>query len=259
MQRIKLEDIGYDPDYYPRVNGEEDWQTVYKYKEVLLADPSKADSSKRATKKWHPFPPIVVVKVHGKPYKYLLLDGLHRVKAFAAADFEDIFAIVEKIPESKWLERSTELNVEESRGLGPGDKAFVAMRLEVQGWKIDKVAKLLQMSKESLERIKIERCHLLKITEAKRIKMGRGNREIGNKRYGFVKSPYRAVTGTSRAGKVLETQGPCSSRNVLSILDSFLVLLDNKLIDLTDEEVVERMVRIKELMGDFDVPQAVPA
>jgi hypothetical protein len=92
---LPLDQIGYDPEYYPRVNGKEDWLTVHRYKEAIKAHPWKAKPKEAGA-----FPAVVVAKATGYDWPYILLDGLHRVRAFSAAGLESIAAIVEHLPKS---------------------------------------------------------------------------------------------------------------------------------------------------------------
>jgi len=246
MRQIKISQIGYDPQYYPRVSKCEDWHTVHIYKEALVANPKSADSSAKPTKSWHPFPPITVVRVKGKPYLFMVLDGLHRLKAYTAAGFDMMWAVVETIPKSKWLARSVELNVPSQRGLDTGDKAWIAQRLKSEGWKLEKVAGLLQMKITSLEKIVVTRCHKLTSKDAKKIPEGRSNRRIDGASYGFVKGPFHEYTGTNKAIEVLEKQVGHPAANALDILDTFLTMLETDAFDRTNIEIASRLQRVED-------------
>lgn len=246
MDRIPLDQITYDPQYYPRVNGHEDWLTVHRYKDALLADPKKADANLKATKHWHPFPPIIVVRVHGGKEKFLLLDGLHRLKAFAAGGQTHIYAEVERLPKSKWLARSAELNAIAKRGLDTGDKAWVCQRLEADGYERPAIATLLQMQVEALDKIMVTRCQKLRVEDAKKLPSGRANRKVNGKHVGFVKAPFSDLTGTDKGRLALQKQGACTSRDVAQILDAFIGALEAGAIDMTDPEIAERMRVIQE-------------
>jgi len=256
MQKIKISDVGYEPKYYPRVNAQEDWFTVNVYKDALVADPRRSDSKR------YPhiaFPPIHVVRATPKtfrknPYKYMVIDGLHRLRAFYAAGRTEIYAEVESLPESKWFARSVELNVASKRAFDTGDKAFIAKRLQEDGWEIKDVASLLLMRVESLEKIFISRCQKLRVTEL--VKAGRehrGNRKVNGAHYGFLKAPYAeaGISGTSKGLEALTYQGSTTSTDVLQILDSFLGVLETGILDLSNEEVKARVERIAELVSEL--------
>jgi hypothetical protein len=248
MQKVKIESVGYDPKYYPRVNKREDWKTVYRYSEAVNTNKRLADSSAKQTKNFRPFPPVVVVRAKGYPFKFLLIDGLHRTKAFHKAGLEEIWAEIETIPQSKWLARSVELNVPSHRGLDTGDKAWIAQRLKAEGWEIEKVASLLQMKVTSLEKMVVTRCHKLYVNDAKKIPEGRGNRKINGDHYGFVKQPFQGFTDTDKAPEVLRRQAKCPATEVIALLDTFLTLLETDGFDRTDDEVESRMAKIEEII-----------
>ncbi len=232
---IPVDQIGYDPRYYPRVNGIEDWLTVHRYTDALKASPLKE------------FPPVVVVRVHGRAYAYLLLDGLHRTKSYYNAGRETIPAVVERLPQSKWFARSVEMNASHGRTLDTGDKAWAAVRLEEDGYTIEQAAELLQMRVESLEKIKAEHVVKIKAKAAKSIPSGRGNREVGGGHMGFLKAPFTDFAGTATASGVLAVQESVAARTALSVLDSCIAVLECG-IDLSDEKVRGRAERLKELV-----------
>ena len=253
MKRIKLEKIEYDPKYYPRVNGKEDWMTVLQYMEAVktdarLADP-KAYPPDATGRKFGAFPPVVVVPVPGKPGWYMLLDGLHRVKAFTSAGLDHIYAEIEDLPKSKWFVRSVELNVRPARGFDSGDKAFIAQRLKADGWKIDKIAGLLKMRIQSLEKLVITRCQKLKITEAKILPVGRGNRKINGASYGFLKAPFAELANTSKGKIALQRQQSVSSQTVLQVLDAAIAVIESGAADLSDDAVAERIKQLTDLLA----------
>lgn len=248
MKRIRIDQIGYDPDYYPRANGREDWYTVNVYKSALLANPSLAFG-------WTPehpdrgFPPVVVVRATAREWLYLLLDGLHRLRTYHAAGYEDIPATVERLPESRWLARSVELNVAGKRGLDVGDKAFIARKLEAAGWAVGDVAALLQMQVETLEKIKASRVVKLTAGAARKIVPGRSNREIDGKHYGFLKAPFVPLAGTANVQEALEAQGPVAARDAAHVLDSAIAVLACG-VDMADEEIARRVERLRELLPE---------
>lgn len=235
MERIPLDQVGYDPKYYPRVNGHEDWLTVHRYKDALLADRHKD------------FPPVVVVKATGKPYKYMLLDGKHRCKSYALAERGSIPAEVERLPESKWFARSVELNATHGRTLDSGDKAWIAKRLEEDGYSTEDAAKLLHMRVESLEKIKAEHAVKMTATVAKKLPFGRSHRQLDSGHFGFLKAPFKDFAGSASAESVLAAQAPVSSGGVLNVLDSAIAVLECG-VDMADERIVERVEKLRALL-----------
>lgn len=236
MPKIPLSEIGYDPKFYPRVNGREDWLTVHRYTDALKADPEKD------------FPAVVVVKAVAKAYRYMLVDGKHRCAAYKGADRESIPAVVESLPQSKWFARSVELNAAHGRVLDVGDKAWIAVRLEEDGYTVQEIASLLHMRVESLEKIKIEHVVKIRSAAAKAEPLGRAHREANGRHFGFLKAPFKDFAGTATAEQALAVQDPVSSLDVLHILDSAIAVLECGL-DATDEEIAGRLERLRELLA----------
>ena len=241
MRKIRLSQVKIDAKYYPRVNGKADWITVLRYKEALEVDPSLADPKGNRDA----FPPIIVVAIPGGGF--VLLDGLHRIRAFAAAGQTAIYAEVEKLPKSKWLARSVELNAKNARPFDSGDKIWIHKRLASEGYKIKDIASLLGMKIDSLERITIGRCQKLTAKQAKGLPEGRANRKVNGNHYGFLKAPVADAANTDRAVSALLGQHSISSRTVRQVLDAALAVFENGVIDMTDEQVSEKVARLAEL------------
>lgn len=239
-QMLNLDLIDYDPLYYPRVNGNPDWMTILQYTEALQVDPEKE------------FPPIVVVRATGMKTPYLLIDGLHRLRSYVKAGREKIPTVVERIPKSKWMARSVELNATHGRRLDTGDKAWIATRLQEEGWQLTDIAGLMKMRVESLERIVATRCIKITNKEAELIPVGRSNRATaGGKHYGYLKAPFSEVNGKVNTLEALETQHSVTSHDVQAILDSMISVLRSGAVNMADEEVAERVGEIKSLLRDY--------
>lgn len=235
-KRLKIADIGYDPKYYPRVNGHEDWQTVLRYINALHAAPDKD------------FDPIVVVKAMGLPQPWMLLDGLHRIRAYHRVDREDIPAIIERLPRNRWLARSVELNIRHGRPMDTGDKVWTALRLREDGMSDANIASLLCEPIERLEKIIAERAIPIKLKDAQAIPRGRSNREVGDKHYGFLKAPFvEQDMSPAQETEALKRQEPISSMSVLNVLDSAIALLSAG-VDMTREDVAERVQRLNTIV-----------
>lgn len=235
MPQIPVDQIGCDPKYYPRVNGREDWLTVHRYVEAL--------------KVGDVFPPIVVFPVTGKDYRYQLADGKHRLRSHMRHGRDKIEAIIEKIPQSKWFARSVELNSIHGRGLDTGDKAWIAERLNEDGYSDTEVAKILHMPLGSLEKIRSSRVVKLTGAACKIIPQGRSHRSLNRGEIGFLKAPFISATGTKQIMEALEFQNNVSSHDVREILDSFIAVLRSGVIDLSDPDIAAKMSIIRELLA----------
>lgn len=235
IKMIPLAEIGYDKKYYPRVNGEPDWYTKNQYANALAADPK------------YEFPPVHVVKVTGKEYKYMLLDGKHRCGAYDAADRELIPASIETITQSKWFARSVELNAAHGRRLDTGDKAWICIRLQEEGYTIEAAAKLLHMTTDALEKIKATRAVKLKAGSPK-TEENRSDRQIDNgDRFGFLKAPFTDAATVPDRRKALAIQDSVASSSVVNILHQCIAVLEVG-VDESMEDVREAMERLRGLI-----------
>lgn len=235
---LDLSQISYDQKFYPRVNGTANWMTVLRYKEALER-PS------------YQFPPVVVVRSTGYQVPYILIDGLHRLKAYANAGRRKIPAIVERIPQSKWMIRSVELNRSHGRQLDNRDKAWIALRLKDDGVEMPKIAELLNMKEESLERIVTTRAVRISSAMAETIPEGPSNRRINGRRYGFLKAPVVDVSDEESTVAALQTQHSITSHDVVAILDSMISILRSKVVDVSDEEVAAKVQVVKDLLASI--------
>ena len=244
-QMIELSQISYDPKFYPRVNGHPDWMTVLRYSDTLQADPGME------------FDPITVVKsmVKKNPFNkddakvpFCLLDGLHRTRSYIKAGREEIPAVIERLPQSKWMERSVELNSTHGRALDNGDKSWIGVRLKEEGWKVEDVAKLLHMKTDSLEKMMAERCVKITAKMAETLPEGRSNRQVNGDRIGFLKAPLIKANGKANVEAALESQHSVSSHDVASILDSMISILKSGVVNMAEENIAAQVGVIKKLL-----------
>lgn len=239
---LNVSEIGYDQHYYPRVNGAPDWITILRYTESLLTNPAPFAG----------FPPIVVVRCTGRQEPYLLIDGLHRLRAAIKAELEQVPVIVERIPQSKWLARSVELNAVHGRPLDTGDKAWIVSRLKEEGWELSDIAGLMKMRVESLEKIYVSRCQKISSAEAEAIPVGRSNRTLLNgKHVGYLKAPLIGTTSKQQTIDALATQHSVTSHDVDAILDSMISVLTAGAVDVSVEKTAAKVASIRKLLREL--------
>lgn len=235
-QKMDLNQIDYDKKYYPRYKGTSDWMIVHRYAEALQTEPTKE------------FPPVVIVRATSFKVPYMLIDGVHRLHAYLKVGRQKIPVEIERIPRSKWLARSVELNSTHGRSLDSLDKASIATRLKEEGWEIRDVAKLLHMRVESLEKIVVERCVKLRVEDTQLITASGACHKIGNDHYGFLKAPLKGVSSRKEILEALQTQHSVTSHDVLAILDSMICVLRSGVVDMEDEEISSCVKEIHQLL-----------
>ncbi len=135
MKRLRLDVLQEAEEVYPRSHV--DWHTVAAYKEALRS---------KAT-----FPPVVAAPLEGRDGLYLL-DGWHRVGAFRALGRRTIQCeVLQEMPEAEALLEATRRNAAHGRPMGFTEKLEVFRRLRERGYRAEKVAPALGMTKKALE------------------------------------------------------------------------------------------------------------
>lgn len=159
IHNLNLDEVGYDLDFFPRTHIDMD-ETVCRYTEALVADVA------------FDFEPIVVMRTNGRRYRFLTLDGVHRLISYNQADRQTIPARIETLPESQWFARSVELNAKHGRPLAQQDRAIIVQRLERDGWNIEKISDLLKVRVELLSPLRSNGKSIQAITAHKRVTTG---------------------------------------------------------------------------------------
>ena len=252
MKQLPVEQIGYDPIFYPRHHGEPYWQHVLTLRSCLNADPTIAESNKKPHGSWRPFPPVIVVKRHGWDLPYMILDGAHRTGAFREFGLDRIWAEIETVPKSKWLARATEFNVRQQHcNLSDQDRASIAERLSHEGMTDTAIAGLLHVTPDRLEKIRTERVVKLTAKQCGEMEKDGDCRVIRTNGNGFavIKSAVKEAMATNAIVPALRSQKPIKSLRAIHILDECIAILQSKVLDPKDVEIESRLRTILELIG----------
>lgn len=206
---LKLEDILFDPENYPRVNNF-DWMTVARYTDAM----SVGDK----------FPPLVVVKDGNK---YVLLDGWHRYQAAEALKLASFDCEIVKVPRKKWLVYAVNCNIENARPLSSQDRAQVAYKLKEAGFTTSAISKVLRAKPDTI------------VKWLGRVVLDKDGKPVP------LKSAVSNVAGTRREELTVAGQGPIANASVYRSLDEMLALLEVHAIDVSIQLVrtkVENLV-----------------
>ena len=126
-------EVFFDEDLYPRT--QENWQTIYDYSESI--------------KTGAVFPPIVLAMFKGKK---VLVDGLHRLKAFRNLHIEKIPAIVLiGLSRNEIFEEAVKRNIAHGRVLSPYEKRLIILRLRAMKYKTDEICTIVQIPFDRIE------------------------------------------------------------------------------------------------------------
>lgn len=221
---MKISDIIDDEEIYPRNIKKTTgfyWQTAFKYSEAM--------------KMGGKFPPVVVGLFNGK---YYLIDGKHRLKAYETVGVDEVEVVVKSFSSKKdMLIAATELNVKHGVPLTPYDKTDVILALRKYGVSDLKIAKIVQVPFEKVSSFVV-----------KRVVNTLSGEPVS------IKAPLRSlVKGFGSGGSVVlseeqkaavEEQGVLSNVSELQLLDSVLVLLEGRAVNLRNPVVVDKLKRI---------------
>ncbi len=210
---MKIADLEMDMRYYPRMKT--DWFQNYIYSQAMKAGAK--------------FPPIAVARFGGKNK---VVDGWHRVEARKILKEEYIEADILKLENEKnILLEAVKRNSAHGRQFSVQERTMLILRL--QNMKIEKatIAELVGIPIKDWERV------------------------IGNKlsytatgQEVVLKAPLEYLAGEKISQNIIDAQEMISARSDFQILDTVIAMLENKMFDLKNAQVVERLQKISELL-----------
>lgn len=215
-KRVEIQNVHFSEDLYPRV--QYSWQTAYDY----------SQSMKTGAK----FPPIVLALYKNKLF---LVDGKHRLEAMKLLKKELIEAeVYTGWSMRKIFEEAITRNIAHGRVLSPFEKRRIALKLREMKYNPKSICKLIQIPAQKLDEFVGQR--LVNAITGETI----------------VKSPLKHLAGSSVSREqktfIEESSKEIYSKSQISMLDEIIELLENGLMDLTDDKVVERLETIKTLL-----------
>ncbi len=212
VKKLNLNQVEVKKDLYPRAIS--DWQTTYKYTQVLLTGGN--------------FPPICVNEIKGK---YILVDGLHRLTAHKKVKRRIIEAeVLKNLSDKEMFVEAIRRNTTHGLSLTPYDLARAIERLKK--YKIEKVviAKITHVPVEKLEKFVAKR--MTKLYTGERF---------------FLRKPLQHLAETSGQDlNLLEidtidsgVEQNYSLRNLINMLKTKTLNIDNKKTRALLEELYE--------------------
>lgn len=137
-ERVKISDLTYDPELYPRLGPTEtagvNWYLINRYANEMRAGAE--------------FPPINIGIIDDKSYprhgKMIINDGVHRWKAYAKLGVKVVDVKVKHYDtELDFLKAATEPNVKHGRCIPYRDKSRLLDRFREYGLEDDEISKLI--------------------------------------------------------------------------------------------------------------------
>lgn len=216
---LKLKSIQINEKLYPRVKCS--WQTTYDY----------AESMKAGAK----FPPIIVALYKGN---YYLVDGRHRLEAYRLNKEEYVQAEVmrNKTEHQIYLE-AVKRNISHGRPFSVQEKVGIIKRLQDIDYDLDKISKIVN--------IPVKRIKQFIVTKVTSTLSGEPV---------ILKAPLEHFAGIQVSDDFEQRQDKFSAHSQIDLLDQTINLLENELIDLTDDEVVKKLEKLALLINRLVKP-----
>lgn len=138
---VPLSEVGFDERYSPRLHLSP--KHVESMRDALLASEKKQ------------MPPVTVVLWTAKgKYKYLCLDGRHRMAAYTAAGRDQIPISQQNIPQSRWYQFAVEVNMGHGLRMSHADIRNIISRFDNDGLPDAEQATILQMPITALQKFR---------------------------------------------------------------------------------------------------------
>ena len=214
-QLLAMKQVNTDEKYYPRMKW--GWQTAYQYAMAMKAGAE--------------FPAIEVAKIDGK---YHLLDGRHRLEALKMNGEKHVQAMINtsvKTFDKLFLE-AINRNVVHGRPFSVQEKTNIALRLQKMKFKNLEISRIIQVPIEKFEKFVATR--ITTDVKGKPIPL---KKTVRHKASMPVEESFEDVQDEIHAG---------TSQIVL--LDDFITLLENNLLDTKNKDVMKRVEKIISLV-----------
>ena len=242
--KLKIDQIYYSDQIYPR--------TSLNYIHVeQLADAIKAG---------YKLPPIIIADVDGQ--KNVLIDGLHRIKAYLRVGIEEI--------ECKWIGKLTlreaiveavRRNSAHGRSLSPFEKRAFIMKSKILGIKDDKIAEALRIPIEKVERLSISSISYLDVELEDRLNRkpivqilyehNVRNPLIEELMAYIPKKPLQRVAENLEASSMMQAQKSLAAMSQIHLLKQVIDLIDSNAIDLENPEVISLLRELHHKIEQF--------
>jgi len=209
---LKLEEVKVDNELYPRIHP--DWITTARYFNALKAGAK--------------FPPICVAKL-GK--EFILVDGLHRIKAFKANKEKYISAeLLTGLDKKQIYVEAVKRNMGHGRQFSTQEVTGIIITLGQ--WKLSEkqISQIVRLPAKSLKPFVAKR--MTRITET--------HEEIP------LKAPLRNLAETEVLSE--PNQDRVSGTSQVQMFDNIITMFENGWVDTSDKLVVSRMKKLKKLL-----------
>jgi len=230
-KQVKIEDIEFDQDLYPRIKP--NWMTIVDYKESMVTGAK--------------FPPIVLATYHSKLY---LVDGKHRIECHRQLGIDKINSIIHTgWSKQKIFQEAVRFNISHGEKLTPYEKRRIAQKLLEMKMKKQEVCNLIQISMDKIDNFIGSR--LVNAISGEPT----GDVDIDNAYETgqvILKSSLKHLAGGNVDGLSLDKlQRQQFSRDQPTLLKELISLLESETININDEDIMKLLARVKTLLRKY--------
>lgn len=209
---LPIKNVVLDKEIYPR--NAVDWMTVVRYQKALKSGAK--------------FPPIAVALFEGK---YIAVDGFHRITSYKDNKEKHIEAeILEGLTKKEIFMESVRRNIGHGRQFSSQERANIILTLEKWDVSQEAISEIIRIPVDDIKPFVAKR--ITRVTETQE--------EIA------LKSPLKHLTEINLDS--ISEQQPLANRTQHQILDSLIVLIKNKWINLDSELVKEKLEKLYNLL-----------
>lgn len=221
MRKMKLSDLVFDYDLYPRTAVND--QTV---RQMLVAYQAGAK-----------FPPFVIDKRSKR-----VIDGFHRAQMYERADGEDAeVEVVEKTykDDAAMYRDAIEYNAKHGRPLSTCDRVHCIVRAEELGIELEQIAATLQITVDVAGKLRVERVGEMVRTPG-----------MGAKTPGPValKQTIRHMAGQGLTVAQCEANTHLGGMNQAYYVYQLIILIEADLLDSDNEKLIEALRKLHGLL-----------
>lgn len=223
---LAIDKIKVDEKYYPRMKW--GWQTAYQYAMAIKAGAK--------------FPPIEVAKIkEGRLFKgerIFLVDGRHRIEALKINKEKHVQAVINT--DVKTLEQlfllAVKRNISHGRPFSTQEKTSIALKLRKMDFKEEEISKIIQVPIEKFEKFISSR--VTNSVSGEKIPLKKAVKHVASSP---VKENFEGIQ-----------DGIHSGTSQIVLLDDFITLLENDLLQTENKEVMKRVSKIINLVFELE-------
>ena len=187
----------------------------------------------QSMKSGNSFPPILVGVLNNQ---FNIIDGVTRYEATKKLKIDTIHAYVTNLPEDAWYEASVELNVVNGQRFCMFEIRTIILKFQKHGYDDARIANIIKIPIENIEKLMIDR-----ITKVQGNITRNGRPVFSNQ---VIKTVVKHLAGQKITQDTYQQQSSFYGWSQIDLMDQVIELLTNDLIDINNQEVIEKLKQI---------------